>query len=82
MASKTKILLTGATGYFGGSILSRFLARPDFSSLDVRVLVRSPEKAKKFEELGFKAIVGSHTDEEIMIQAVSEVDIVVAVVCI
>ncbi|KAF5358818.1 hypothetical protein D9758_008565 [Tetrapyrgos nigripes] len=80
MAPRTKILLTGATGYIGGSILNRFLARPDFqSSFDIRVLVRSPEKAPKFDALGFKSIVGSHTDEEVMIQAVSEVDIVVGV---
>ncbi|KAF5364700.1 hypothetical protein D9758_005647 [Tetrapyrgos nigripes] len=78
MAPRTKILLTGATGYIGGSILNRFLARPDFqSSFDIRVLVRSPEKAPKFDALGFKSIVGSHTDEEVMVQAVSEVDIVV-----
>ncbi|KAF5346667.1 hypothetical protein D9758_013214 [Tetrapyrgos nigripes] len=78
MSSRTKILVTGATGYIGGSILSRFLSRPDFAAFDIRVLVRSPEKAKKLEALGFKSIIGSHTDKAVMVKAVSEVDVVIA----
>ncbi|KAK7453288.1 hypothetical protein VKT23_011963 [Stygiomarasmius scandens] len=78
MSTGTKILVTGATGYIGGSILTRLLQRSDFSEFDIRVLVRSSEKGKKLEGLGFKSVIGSHTDESIMVKAVSEVDVVIA----
>ncbi|THU78648.1 NAD(P)-binding protein [Dendrothele bispora CBS 962.96] len=79
MASKTKVLITGATGYIGGSVLNRLLQRSDLmSSLDIRVLVRSPEKAKKFEQFGFTPVIGSHADESVVVPAVSEVDILIA----
>ena len=51
-----------------------------FAAFDIRVLVRSPEKAKKLEALGFKSIIGSHTDEAVMVRAVSEVDVVIATI--
>ncbi|THU92346.1 NAD(P)-binding protein [Dendrothele bispora CBS 962.96] len=78
MTSGTKILVTGATGYIGGSVLSRLLQRADFASFDIRVVVRSPEKAKKLEDFGFKSIIGSITDEALMVEAVSDVDVVLA----
>ncbi|KAJ8072687.1 hypothetical protein PM082_016246 [Marasmius tenuissimus] len=76
--SKTKVLLTGATGYVGGSVLSRFLSRSDAASFDFRAIVRSSEKAEKLKEFGIATIVGSHNDESVMVQAASEVDVVIA----
>ncbi|KAF9078699.1 NAD-binding protein [Rhodocollybia butyracea] len=80
MSAKTSILLTGATGYIGGSILTRFLQRPDASSLDIRLLVRSAEKAKKIQDLdlGVTVIIGSHSDSELMEELASQVDVVLA----
>ena len=45
--TKTKILLTGATGYIGGSILERVFSRPDAAErFEFTVLVRDPKKAE------------------------------------
>ncbi|KAL0566872.1 hypothetical protein V5O48_015124 [Marasmius crinis-equi] len=78
MPQQVKILVTGATGYIGGAVLGGFLARPDASSLDFRAIVRSPEKAEKLKAFGITPIVGSHNDEELMVKAASEVDVVLA----
>ncbi|KAF7325704.1 hypothetical protein MKEN_00420600 [Mycena kentingensis (nom. inval.)] len=77
-ATKTKVLLTGATGFIGGSVLNRFLARPDASSFEFTVLVRDPKKADKFRTLGINAIVGSHSDAPVMEKAASEANVVIA----
>ncbi|KAE9407773.1 NAD(P)-binding protein [Gymnopus androsaceus JB14] len=76
----TKILITGVTGYVGGAVLTRLARRDDFDSLDIRCIVRSPDKAAKIEALykNVKTIVGSHSDIALMTQAASEVDVVIA----
>ncbi|KAK7039714.1 hypothetical protein R3P38DRAFT_489653 [Favolaschia claudopus] len=76
--TKTNFLLTGATGYIGGSILARFLTHPQADSFRFTVLVRDAKKAKRFEELGVKAVVGSHSDPELMEKLASEADVVIA----
>ncbi|KAJ3734206.1 NAD(P)-binding protein [Lentinula guzmanii] len=76
----TKILMTGVTGYIGGTVLTRFAQRPDFEDFDIRCIVRSPEKAEKIKSL-FKnvaPIVGSHSDISLMTEASSKVDVVIA----
>ncbi|KAF5343332.1 hypothetical protein D9758_014193 [Tetrapyrgos nigripes] len=79
MTDKTKILITGITGYIGGSVFSRFLKRPDFSSFDIRAIVRSAEKGEKLKNLyGVTPIVGSHSDFSLMENAASEADIVLS----
>ncbi|KAK7039713.1 hypothetical protein R3P38DRAFT_3181502 [Favolaschia claudopus] len=50
--TKTNFLLTGATGYIGGSILARFLAHPHADAFQFTVLVRDPKKAENFKDLG------------------------------
>ncbi|KAF5368032.1 hypothetical protein D9758_004335 [Tetrapyrgos nigripes] len=75
----TKILLTGITGYIGGSVFCRLMKRPDFSSFDIRAIVRSPEKAEKLKsKFNVTPIIGSHSDIPFMTKACSEVDIVIA----
>ncbi|KAF9069216.1 NAD(P)-binding protein [Rhodocollybia butyracea] len=76
----TKILMTGVTGYIGGAVLTRFAQRPDFESFEIHCIVRSPEKAEKIKALfkNVKPIVGSHSDIPLMTEAVSKVDIVIA----
>ncbi|EEB92550.1 hypothetical protein MPER_08922, partial [Moniliophthora perniciosa FA553] len=75
MSQKVKILVTGVTGYIGGAVVN-FLARPDVSSFDIRAIVRSKEK--KLRNFGITSIIGSHNDENVMVKAASEVDIVIA----
>ncbi|KAK1225595.1 hypothetical protein PQX77_011453 [Marasmius sp. AFHP31] len=77
---KTVVLLTGATGYIGGTVLSRLLILPDASSrFDFRAIVRNSEKAQKLKDLfGINAILGSHLDVELMIREASQADVVLA----
>ncbi|KAJ7495519.1 NAD(P)-binding protein [Mycena latifolia] len=76
--AKTNFLLTGATGYIGGAVLARFLAHPRANTFDITVLVRDPKKAAKFEELGVHAVVGSHSDGQLVEKLASEADVVIA----
>ncbi|KAJ7020344.1 NAD(P)-binding protein [Mycena alexandri] len=76
--TKTSFLLTGATGYIGGAILTRFLAHPKAHAFQFTVLVRDPKKAEKFEDLGVKAVVGSHSDAHLVEKLASEADVVIA----
>lgn len=54
--------LIHATGYIGGSVLARLLARADASKYEITALVRSPEKAKKLATFGVKTVEGSVKD--------------------
>ncbi|KAJ7255830.1 NAD(P)-binding protein [Mycena haematopus] len=78
--TKTNFFLTGATGYIGGSVLTRFLAHSRADTFHFTVLVRDPKKAEKFKELGVnvKAVVGSHSDAALVERLASEADVVVA----
>jgi len=58
------ILLTGATGYIGSSVLPRLLAEGH----SVTALVRSDAKAAIVSEAGATAIVGDATDADLIAQ--------------
>ncbi|KAH9914493.1 NAD(P)-binding protein [Epithele typhae] len=61
-ASKTPVLFLGATGYVGGTFLSRVLADPELlPKLDLTLYVRSADKAKRLEEdfPGVKTAIGT-----------------------
>ncbi|TFY55920.1 hypothetical protein EVJ58_g7949 [Rhodofomes roseus] len=64
MTKKTNILLFGATGYIGGSVLNRLLNHPKADTFSITVSVRSPEKAKLLEKLGVKAEIASLSDHD------------------
>ncbi|KIM87550.1 hypothetical protein PILCRDRAFT_95788 [Piloderma croceum F 1598] len=49
MSSTTNIFITGATGYIGGTVLSRLLTHPSAPTFKITALVRSPEKAAKLQ---------------------------------
>ncbi|KAG5652022.1 hypothetical protein H0H81_006575 [Sphagnurus paluster] len=77
MTAKTNIFITGVTGYIGGTILLRFLNRPDFDSLHITSLVRSAEKAEKLNNLGITVSVGSLEDFALLEKLASEADVVI-----
>ncbi|KAK8848710.1 NAD dependent epimerase/dehydratase [Apiospora arundinis] len=74
----TKLLLTGATGYIGGTVLTRLREStiPDIKALSITVLVRKPDQAAVFEGLGIPAIVGTLDDAEVLRTAAAAHDIV------
>ena len=71
-------------GYIGGSILARLLDHPSASTFKITVLVRSPEKAKLFEQKypSVKAVVGSTNEEEKLSQLASEAHYVFSAVSV
>jgi uncharacterized protein YbjT (DUF2867 family) len=74
----TSIFFTGATGYIGGAILDRLLTHPDRSSFAISAIIRSAEKAKRFEsEFGIHPLVGSLDDSSLVTEAASKADIVI-----
>ena len=59
-------LVTGATGFLGASLVTRLLARGD----SVRVLARSPAKAKPLIDKGAEAVIGDISDPAAVTAAV------------
>ncbi len=65
-----KVLLTGATGYIGSSVLSRLLSEGH----EVTALVRDAAKARTVEEAGARGLVGDVTDAGLVAEAASVAD--------
>ena len=59
--SNETILVTGATGQVGRRLVPKLLSWREPGDV-VRVLVRTPEAAERFEALGARAVVGDVTD--------------------
>ncbi|OSC98271.1 NAD-P-binding protein [Trametes coccinea BRFM310] len=71
--SKVSILLTGATGYIGASILQALLRHPNAKSFEISTLVRDPAKAKIIQDkFGVKVVVGSITNDTDKLSALAE----------
>ncbi|TVY45303.1 Uncharacterized protein LOCC1_G003149 [Lachnellula occidentalis] len=67
-----KILLTGATGYIGGSILTQLLqSKHDLSKYPISVLVRGEERAKILQDQGFNPVLFHSLDEADILQKVA-----------
>ncbi|KDR82445.1 hypothetical protein GALMADRAFT_134061 [Galerina marginata CBS 339.88] len=81
MSNQLKIFITGATGYIGGSVLSRLLKHPDAASFQITVLVRSADKGDKLKTLGVGVVVGSYTDDDLSFlkDAAAQADVVIAI---
>lgn len=67
-----RVLVTGATGFLGRSLVRRL--RP--GGVRLRVLVRSPAHAKSFADRGAEAVVGDITDPATVAAAVDGVAVV------
>ncbi|KAH8763949.1 hypothetical protein F5882DRAFT_383431 [Hyaloscypha sp. PMI_1271] len=68
-----KVLITGVTGYIGGSVLStlldsRQLSKPEIS---ISVLLRGEEKAKLYEAKGLKTFLFNSLDETGLLREVA-----------
>ena len=68
-----KVLLTGASGYIGGSVADGLLKRGD----KVVGLVRSREKADAVEKLGIQPLIGTLDDADLLRNAAADADAVV-----
>jgi nucleoside-diphosphate-sugar epimerase len=66
------VLVTGATGFLGGSLVRRLLP----GGARVRVLVRSPVRAKALANRGAEVVVGDVTDPAAVAAAVDGVAVV------
>ncbi|KAK0629382.1 NAD dependent epimerase/dehydratase [Bombardia bombarda] len=76
-----KVLVTGATGYIGGSFLAELLAsraaNPWFTTLSISVLVRKQQEADYFAALGLTPILFvSLDDADFLRRTASEFDMV------
>ncbi|KAH6603780.1 nad dependent epimerase dehydratase family [Trichoderma cornu-damae] len=79
MAPK-KVLLTGATGYIGGSVLTQLLnsTHPDIKNFSYTVLVRKPEHVEYYKSLGITPILFENLDQaELLKKAAAGNDIVI-----
>jgi hypothetical protein len=73
-----RILLTGATGYIGGSILDRLLSHPKRSSFEITSFSRNAAKAQKLEsQFGVKSVLGSLDDFQQLEEAAATADVVI-----
>ncbi|KAG6327950.1 hypothetical protein ID866_11139 [Astraeus odoratus] len=76
-----RIFFTGATGYIGGSVLSRLIEHPTYETTEISVLIRPSKKDKipALESLGLKPVLGTYDDLELLKEEASKADIVIAV---
>jgi NAD(P)H dehydrogenase (quinone) len=63
-----KYLITGATGNLGGTILKQVLAQ-GVPADEIAVMVRKPEQAEKFKDLGVAVVPGDYFDYESLLKA-------------
>lgn len=67
-----RVLITGATGFLGAHLARRLLT----DGLEVRLLVRSPGRAKPLAEEGAELVEGEVTDSAAVLRALDDVAIV------
>ena len=67
-----KALVTGATGFVGGHLVDRLLARGD----TVTALVRSPAKATEFAARGVRLVRGDLGDHAALTEAAAAQDVI------
>lgn len=68
-----KVLITGITGYIGGTIAKKLLDK----NYEVTGLVRNEAHVQELKSLGIKAIVGDIHNEDLIKAAVADVDAVI-----
>lgn len=79
--AKTPILILGATGYVGGSVLSRLLQHSSASTFEITTLVRSAKKAELLKtKFGVNSVVGSTNDFSLVENLVADAHVVFSIV--
>ena len=73
---KPRLFILGATGYIGGTFLTKLLSSPDVSSWNITVLTRSKDSILIFKDLGLTPLLGSLDDAEALTKASSDADVV------
>lgn len=68
-----KVLITGITGYIGGTVAKKLLER----NYRVMGLIRNEAAAKDLEESGIETIIGNIHDEAVLRSAVSQADAII-----
>ncbi|ASK32107.1 epimerase [Chryseobacterium sp. T16E-39] len=68
-----KVLITGITGYIGGTIAKKLLEK----NYHVTGLVRNEDHIKELESLGIESIMGSIHDESVLQSAIDEADAII-----
>ncbi len=69
----TKVFVTGAAGYIGGSVAARLVS----AGYEVHGLTRSQSNADKLESMGIKAVVGDLSDSALLTKCATETDAVI-----
>ncbi|CAH0025986.1 unnamed protein product [Clonostachys rhizophaga] len=81
MTSASNVLITGTSGFIGGSLLADLLARADSPIKNAKLFAaaRSDEQVKSVSKLGINVLQVDLTDEKSVLDAVvkNEVDIVI-----
>jgi NAD(P)H dehydrogenase (quinone) len=72
-----KILVTGATGHLGSSVIEMLLKKN--SSSQISVITRKEEKQAEFQTKGFNAFLGSYDDVNSLEKAMKGVDTVLLI---
>ncbi|TFY58290.1 hypothetical protein EVG20_g8203, partial [Dentipellis fragilis] len=73
---KLRILITGATGYIGGTVLQLLLEHPKRDTFEITAFLRSAEKAKKLETFGVHTALGSLDDVDKLEDLASKANLV------
>lgn len=68
-----KVLITGITGYIGGSVAKLLLAK----NYEVYGLVRKAEDVSKVEQFGAKAVVGNINDYKLLCDICRDIDVII-----
>ncbi|KAI6006832.1 hypothetical protein EDD15DRAFT_2207248 [Pisolithus albus] len=78
---KRTIFFTGATGYVGGTVLARLVEHPTFPDSEFTLLIRPSKKDKvsALHSLGFKTVLGSYDDLDILEDQASKADIIFSI---
>ena len=66
----SRILITGATGLFGGEVAHQLVAR----GIPIRILVREPARAPLLDE-SVEIAVGDYMDTDALTEALSGIEI-------
>ncbi|KAG5637893.1 hypothetical protein H0H81_002778 [Sphagnurus paluster] len=79
MSSKISLLLIGASGFIGGTVLTTLLARKDYlDRFAITVLIRGAERATLVREnLGLDTVVADLSDRAAVVAAAENADVVI-----